>query len=67
MYQIIYDWVASLYGTNLNSYTYTIMGVSTTMSEWLSHTTTIAILILLLVAFGSLVVWLFKLFANAWR
>ena len=67
MYQIIHDWVATLFGTSLDAYSSEIMGVTITMTEWLCHTITIIILALLLVAFGSMVVYLFKLFANLWK
>lgn len=67
MYTIIYDWLVSLFGNNLTTYNTEILGVSTSLRDWLCHTGTIAILVILCVCLGSMVVYLFKLFANLWR
>lgn len=67
LYTIIYDYLGTLFGSNLEQYSTSIMGVTTTLKSWLQHTGTITILVLLCVALGSMVVYLFKLFSNSWR
>lgn len=67
LYTIIYDYLSSLFGTNLTQYSGQVLGVSINLQEWLCHTGTIVVLTLLCVALGGMVVYLFKLFANMWR
>ena len=38
LYTIIYDYLGTLFGSNLEQYSTTIMGVSTTLKSWLQHT-----------------------------
>lgn len=67
LYTIIYDYLSNLLGNNLTNFHTTILSVDLTLKEWLCHTGSIVVLVLLCVALGTLVVYLFKLFANIWR
>lgn len=61
LYTIIYDWFQSLLnGSNLNSYTFTMMNQTMTLQEWLSTFGTLAILVLIVVFFIMCTIWLFK-------
>lgn len=63
MYQIIYDFIYTyLFATSdLDNYSDTILGVSTNMAEWLSHSLTIISIVLIFVFLIIFIKWLFKL------
>lgn len=68
MYDIIYDWFSTyIWKTNATLPSYSVGGVSLTQNEWLCHTSTIVVLVLLCVVCGMLVVTVFKLFTRLWN
>lgn len=66
LYDLIYDYFINHIwnSANLTAITHDISGVNMSMDVWLSHTSTIITLVLLVVVLGVFVKWLFGIFAN---
>lgn len=58
LFEYIRDYIFN--DNSLSAYETTIMGVSTDLSVWLSHTATIVLMVLFLACLISFLVWLFK-------
>lgn len=63
MYHIIYDFIYTYLfsGGELDNYSTQLLGVTTTMSEWCSHTLSIIAVVLIYVFLVIFLKWLFKL------
>lgn len=65
LYDTIYNYFLGLFNsTSLAQYESEIMGVSTTLPSWLSHTITIVVLVLLVVFLGLVVRYIFRVFSG---
>lgn len=65
LYDTIYDFFLGIFNSsNISGYATDIMGISTTMPVWLSHTATITTLVLLVIFLGLVVRWIFRVFAG---
>lgn len=62
LYDLVYNFILTqiFNSTTLSSYESTIMGVSTNLNVWLSHTATISFFIVLLVCIFIFLRWLFR-------
>ena len=62
MYDLVYQFILTqiFNSTTLNAYSSTIMGVSTNLNVWLSHTATIIFFGVLLVCVWIFLKWLFR-------
>ena len=62
MYDLVYQFILTqiFNSTTLSSYSSTILGVSTNMNVWLSHTFTILFFTVLLVCVWVFLKWLFR-------
>lgn len=63
MYDIFYDFISTYLfnSTDLSSASTQVLGMSMSMNEWLSHTTTIVCIGLIVMFLVLLVRWLFRL------
>lgn len=63
MYSIIYDFIYTylLSGGDLDNYSMQLLGVTTTMSQWLSHCLSIISIVLIFVFLVIFLKWIFKL------
>ena len=61
IYDIIYDYLIDniFASTTLDAYELTIMGVNTTMNQWLAHTVSIIAIILMVVWLIVVLRWIF--------
>ena len=66
VYEIIYDFIKSeiFVSTQLESIDFTIGSETLSMTEWLSHTTTIILMGLFIFLLILLAKWLFKIVSN---
>lgn len=66
IYDLIYDYFINHIwkSESLTAITHDISGVNMSMDIWLSHTSTIIVLTLLVVVLGIFVKWLFGIFAS---
>lgn len=62
LYDVIYDWFSAniFVGDSIPASTWEIGGVSMTMSSWLNHTATIAVLVVASILLFGLVIWFGK-------
>ena len=62
LYDLVYTFIIDniFNSTSLSSYSTTILGVSTNMNVWLSHTATILFFAVLLVCIFIFLRWLFR-------
>lgn len=68
LYDTIYDFFYGLFNTNyLSGYSSSIMGVDTSLASWLSHTFTIALMVLGVIVLLLFVRWIFRVFAGLIR
>lgn len=67
MYDIIYDYLMeNIYnGTGLTVYSSEVMGVQTSMAEWLGHTTTIVLMVVVVVLCALFVRWVWRFVSGA--
>jgi len=65
MYQVIYDFFDTHLFGGAPSASWTIGGLSVTMSAWLSHTATIVVLCVLAITAFKFVWWLTRFVGNA--
>ena len=63
MYDIIYQYIYTYLfsGGGLDNYSTELLGVTTTMSEWCSHTLSIIAIVLIYIFLVIFLKWLFKL------
>ena len=65
LYDTIYDFFYGVFNSNyLAGYTSTIMGVSTSLASWLSHTATIVLLALGILWLILVIRWIFRVFSG---
>ena len=73
VYKYIFDFFYYLidrglgYSVNLNMITFEIGGTSIPFNQWLCHTLTIIVIILIAIFFIKLTIWLFKIGANLFK
>lgn len=68
LFDTIYTFIYGLFNSsNINGYSQSIMGVSTTLPSWIAITVTVIILMLLFAFLVKVVIWCFKLVSNLFR
>lgn len=71
LYQVIYDWFSTYVFVGLPLSSFEVGGVTLSLEEWLNHTATIVVLVVMVFLLFGLAVWLFKfiggLFARVCR
>jgi len=61
LYDTIYEFFLSVFDSDyIENYSSTIMGVNTTLAQWLSHSATIVLLVLGIVWLILVIRWIFK-------
>ena len=62
LYDVIYDWFSTYVfaGTNIPASSFEVGGQSISLAEWLNHTATIVVLVLMVAFLIGLVVWFGK-------
>ena len=66
LYSIIYDWFYTyVFTSEVPETSWTSGSLSMTMREWLNHTATIVVLVMMCVFLFMVVLWLFKLIGSA--
>lgn len=67
MYDIIYSFISEniFNSATLDTYTYNISGVNTTLNQWLTHTACISIMIIAIILCVLLIRWVFRLVSSA--
>lgn len=67
LYDIVYSWFETyIWTTSAALPSYSIGGVTLTQNQWLCHTSTIVVMVLLCVVAGLLIKWIFGLFSRLW-